>query len=228
MKLKTIYLFKITLMKTKKRNVKNRKMDVRRRIDHQKKVSFNYNEKKEKLKNEVNNSLVHYPDYPQREGGTNYPLPSNLSYELKLLESRHFGQIDEFLPMSRYEILTQTQYGLLGGGVVNNFKELQMTEEIWKNGFTNDKVDNSDFFASHPFNILVDICYRIHLEGLRLITGKTLMEILYLGEISVHNDLMDDSVDREFYFSVCNKISERLHGNFELDITTLTLKDLEA
>ena len=211
----------------KKRNVKNRMMDVRKRIDHRKKIIFNYDEKKDKWKNEVNNSLVHYPDYPQRERGSNYPLPANLSWELKILESRMFGQIDEFFPMSRYEILTQTQYAILGGGVVNNLKELLMTEEIWKNGFTNDKVDNSDFFTSHPFNILVDVCYRIHLEGLRLITGKTLMEILYLGEISVQNDLFDDSVDKELYCSVCNKISERLHENFELDITTLTLRDLE-
>jgi hypothetical protein len=212
-------------MKTKSRNVKKRMMDVRRRIDHRKKINFNYDEKKEKWKNEVNKSLVHYPDYPQREGGSNYPLPACLSWELKLLESRMFDQIDEFFPMSRYEILTQTQYVILMGGVVNNFKELKMTEEIWKNRFTNE--NSSDFITSHPFNILVDVCYRIHLEGLRLITGKTLMEILYLGESSVQNDLFDDSVDKELYCSVCNKISERLHENFELDITTLTLRDLQ-
>jgi hypothetical protein len=214
-------------MSKQTKKLKNRKMDVRRRIDHRKKIIVNYDEKKEKWKKEVNNSMVHYPDYPQREGGLNYPLPAHLSYQLKILESRMFGQIDEFFLMSRYEILTQSQYSILGGGVVNNYKELQMTEEIWKNGFSNDKVDNIDFFTSHPFNILVDVCYRIHLEGLRLITGKSLMEILYLGEISVQNDLFDNIVDKEFYFGVCNKISEKLHENFELDITTLTLKDLE-
>jgi hypothetical protein len=213
-------------MSKQTKKVKNRKMDVRRRIDHRKKIIVNYDEKKEKWKKHVNSNLVHYRDYPQREGGMNYPLPFNLSYELKLLESRMFGQIDEFFPMSRYEILTQTQYCLLGGGVVNNFKELQMTEEIWKNGFTNDKVDNSDFFTSHPFNILVDVCYRIHLEGLRLITGKSLMELLYLGEVSVQNELYDTG-DMEFYRSACNKIFERIQENPELDITTLTLKDLE-
>jgi len=212
----------------KRRNVKNRKMDVRRRIDHRKKIDFNYDEKKEKWKNEVNKSLVHYPDYPQREGGSNYPLPAHLSLELKILETRMFGQIDEFFPMSRYEILTQTQYCILGGGVINNFKELQMTEENWENGFfMNEKLDNTEFLTAHPFNILVDVCYRIHLEGLRLITGKSLMEILYLGEVSVQNDLFDDSVDKELYLSVCNKISERIQENPELDITTLTLKDLE-
>lgn len=212
-------------MKTKSRNVKNRMMDVRSRIDHRKKINFNYDEKKEKWKNEVNKSLVHYPDYPQREGGSNYPLPAYLSWELKLLESRMFDQIDEFFPMSRYEILTQTQYSILGGGVVNNFKELKMTEEIWKNRFTNE--NSSDFITSHPFNIMVDINYRLHLEGLRLITGKSLMDLLYLGEISVQNDLFVNSVDKEFYFRVCGKISERLHENFDLDITTLTLKNLE-
>ncbi len=199
-------------------------MDVRRRINHRKKIDFNYDEKKEKRKNEVNTSLVHYPDYPQREGGTNYPLPDYLSWELKILESRLFGQIDEFLPMSRYEILTQSQYGILGGGVVNNFKELQMTEEICKNRIT--KENSREFVTSHPFNILVDVGYRIHLEGLRLITGKSLTDILYLGEISVQNDLCD-SGDMGFYRSVCDRIYERLHENFDFDITTLTMKDLE-
>ncbi len=79
--------------------------------------------KRKNRKNEVNKSLVHYPDYPQREGVSNYPLPAYLSWELKVLESRMFNEIDEFFPMSRYEILTQTQYSILGGGVVNNFKE---------------------------------------------------------------------------------------------------------
>jgi len=213
-------------MKPKKRKVKNRKMDIRRRMDHQKEIIINYDEKKEKWKKHVNSNLVHYRDYPQLEGGLNYPLPDNLSWELKILESRMFDQIDEFFPMTRYEILTQTQYGILGGGVVNNFKELQITEEIWKNGFTNDKVDNSALFTSHPFNILVDISYRIHLEGLRLITGKSLREILYLGEISVQNELYDTG-DMELYRSACNKIFERLQENPDLDITTLTLKDLE-
>lgn len=209
----------------KNRNVKNRMMDVRRRIDHRKKINFNYDEKKEKWKNIVNTNLIHYPDYPQRERGTNYPLPDYLSLELKLLESRMFDQIDEFFPMSRYEILTQTQYSILGGGVVNNFTELQMTEDIWNNRFS--KENSSELLTSHPFNIIVDINYRIHLEGIRLITGKSLMDILYLGEISVQNDLFDNSVDKEFYFRVCDKISDRLQDNFDLDLTTLTLKNLE-
>jgi hypothetical protein len=209
----------------KKINLKNRKMDVRNRIDHRKKIIFNYDEKREKWKSEVNTSLVHYPDYPQREEVPNFPLPAHLSWELKILESRLFGQIDEFFPIARYEILTQSQYSILGGGVVNNFKELQMTEEIWKNRFTEQNC--SELISKHPFNILVAINYRIHLECLRLITGKSLMDLLYLGEVSVQNDLYDTG-DMEFYRSVCDKIYERVHENFELDITTLTLKDLEA
>ncbi len=73
---------------------------------------------------------------------------------------------------------------------------------------------------------MVDVCYRIHLEGLRLITGRSLMDILYLGEINVQNDIFDNSVDKELYKGVCNKISEKLLENIEFDITTLTLKDL--
>ncbi len=52
------------------------------------------------------------------------------------------------------------------------------------------------------------------------------MDILYLGEINVQNDIFDNSVDKELYKGVCNKISEKLLENIEFDITTLTLKDL--
>ncbi len=52
------------------------------------------------------------------------------------------------------------------------------------------------------------------------------MEILYLGEISVQNELYDTG-DMELYLSACNKIFERLQENPDLDITTLTLRDLE-
>jgi len=217
----------------KKRKTNRRKMDYRRKMDFRKrkgnrkimKIENPAFSQKELRKNQTN-KIVKYPDYPQREGIPNLPLPDNISWELKILEARFFDQIDEFYPMAKLEILTQTQYCILGGGVVNNFKELQMTEEIWNNGksFT-DFISSGE--AGKSFKILVAANYRIHLEALRLITGKSLMDILYLGEISVQNELIDAG-EKEFYLGVCKRITDMFYENPDLDITKLSFKDLDA
>lgn len=211
---------------TKKRQNKRKKMDYRRRMEFIKQVKKESNGPKEKLK-KMTNENVKYPDYPQREDIPNFPLPTDVSFVLKNLESRFFNQIDEFYSVSRYEILTQTQYGLLGGGVINNMEKLQMTGEIWDNikSFSDQIITTGKIRSS--FNILVALNYRIHLETLRLITGKSLMDILYLGEINVQNDI-SDSNDMDFYNSVGSKIYEMLCSNHDLDLTTLSLKDISV
>jgi hypothetical protein len=217
---------------TKRKN-NRKKMDYRRKMDYRKEMekgkrikiknpAFSPKELRKKQANEI----IKYPDYPQREGIPNLPLPDNISWELKILEARFFDQIDEFYPMAKLEILTQTQYCLLAGGVVNNFKELQLTEEIWNNGKS-----FADFISSgeagKSFKILVAVNYRIHIEALRLITGKSLMDILYLGEISVQNELFDAG-EKEFYLGVCKRILDMLSENPDLDLTKLSFKDLDA
>jgi len=215
----------------RKRKTNRRKIDCRRKMDYRKKME---NRKLMKIKNPAfspkelrknqTNRMVKYPAYPQREGIPNLPLPVNISWELKALEARFFDQIDEFYPKAKIEELTQTQYSILAGGVKSNMVKLKMTEEIWNNGKS-----FAEFIATgdtvHTFMLLVAGNYRIHLEALRMITGKSLMDILYMGEICVHNEF--DEVDNEFYKSVCSKIHDMLLADHNLDITRLTMKDLE-
>ena len=144
----------------------------------------------EKRKREFNEK-GYVMGYPQVEGVPNLPLPENLSHSLKMLESRFYLQIDEFVPTSSMEILTKTQYLILVGGVKNNMTQLQMNEKIWNNHIQlSDQVS-----TTHSFIICVSFNYRIHLEGLRLMTGKSLMDILYLGEINIQNEF--DKVDNQ-------------------------------
>ena len=57
-----------------------------------------------------------------------------------------------------------------------------------------------------------------------MITGKSLMDILYFGEINVQNEF--DAGDNEFYKSVCRIVNDMLLTD-NLDITKLTLKDID-
>ena len=51
------------------------------------------------------------------------------------------------------------------------------------------------------------------------------MDILYQGEINVHNDFNEEDINS--YQDVCNKIWSRIEKNPSLDISQLTLKDLQ-
>jgi hypothetical protein len=216
---------------TKRKN-NRKKMDYRRKMDYRKEMgkgkimkiknpAFSPKELRKKQANEI----IKYPDYPQRGDMPNLPLPANISWELKDLEARLFEQVDEFYPMAKIEELTQSQYVILASGVKSNMVKLQLTEEIW-----NDSKSFAEFLASgdtgHTFMLLVAADYRIHLEVLRLITGKSLMDILYHGEIRVTNEF--DEADKQFYKDVCKRIYECLNENHDLDLTSLTLANLEA
>jgi hypothetical protein len=212
------------MKKIQKKRLNNRKkMDYRRKLNNQKKINNPHLTQNELRKRQYNES-VWVKDYPQREDVPNLPLPVDVSISLKLLEARMFNQIDEFFPMSSREILTKVQYTILCGGVKNNMTQLQMNEEIWNN-----LKSYSEQFAAgkygQTFNLGVAINYRIHLEALRMITGKSLMDILHEGEIYLQNEF--DEVDNEFYRSVCRKIEDLLWEDHYLDITRLTLKDLD-
>jgi hypothetical protein len=218
---------------SKKRKTDRRKMDYRRRMDYRKKIE---NGKIMQIKNPAfspkelrknqTNKMVKYPNFPQREGIPNLPLPVNISWELKNLEARFFDQIDEFIPMAKIEELTQTQYAILASGVKSNMVKLQMTEEIWNN-----HKSLAEFIttgeAGITFRLHVASNYRIHLEALRIITGMSLMDILYKGEICLQNELFDAG-EKEFYLGVCKRITDMLSENPDLDITQLSLKDLDA
>lgn len=208
-------------------------MDYRRQMDYRKKME---NQKMLKIRNPAfnpkelrkiqTNKAVSYPDYPQREDIPNLPLPANISWVLKDLESRFFDQIDEFYPMAEIEELTQTQYGILAGGVKRNMVKLQMTEAIWSNSKS-----LAEFIAAgkigHTSKLLVAYNYRIHLEALRILSGMSLMDILYKGEICVQNEIFDAG-EKDFYMGICKRLTDMLEENPDLDITTLSYKDLDA
>ena len=128
--------------------------------------------------------------------------------------------------MAKIEELTQTQYVLLAGGVKSNMVKLKMTEEIWNNGKS-----FAEFIATgdtgHSFMLLVAFNYRVHLEALRILSGLSLMDILYEGEINVQNELFDAG-EKEFYMGICNRIMDMLCENPDLDITKLSFKDLDG
>jgi hypothetical protein len=165
------------------------------------------------------NESVWVKDYPQSEGVPNIGLPVDLSIALKVLEAGMFNQVDEFVQMSSMEILTKMQYMILAEGVKNNMTQLQMNEVIWNN-----LKSLADGNTSQTFTLYVAVNYRIHLEALRMITGKSLMDILYFGEINVQNEF--DAGDNEFYKSVCRIVNDMLLTD-NLDITKLTLKDID-
>jgi hypothetical protein len=207
----------------KKRQTNRKKLDYRKRIDNRKKMKNPPLTQNELRKRQYNES-VWVKDYPQREGVPNIGLPVDLSIALKMLEARIFNQVDEFFPMSSMEILTKMQYMLLAGGVRNNMTQLQMNEGIWNN-----LKNFADHFAAgntnQTFTLCVAVNYRIHLEALRIIAGKSLMDSLYVGEISMQNEF--DAGDDEFYKSVCRIVNDMLLADHNLDLTKLTLKDIE-
>lgn len=152
------------------------------------------------------------------------PFPIDLSISVRFLEERLKKNFDDFFPVAQLEKMDILKYQILAGGIKNNMKNFEMDENIWNN-----LKNLSGFVASGnsnmTYNIVADFDYRIHVEGLRLVTVYPLMDILYKGEICVSNEF--DKTDHEFHFSICKKIWDLYQKNPKLDLTALTLKDLK-
>ena len=152
------------------------------------------------------------------------PLPFDLSMAIKSCEIGWIGINDKSIKMAYVEQMDQFKFQILGGGVKNNTIQFQVNDKSW------DKIKSlaalvASGNAGFTYTILTDFRYRIHLEALRMITGNSLMDILYQGEINVHNDFNEEDINS--YQDVCNKIWLRIEKNPNLDISHLTLKDLQ-
>jgi hypothetical protein len=151
------------------------------------------------------------------------PLPIDLSMAIKSCEIGWIGINDKSIKMASVELIDQFKFQILGGGVKNNTIQFQVNDKSW------DKIKRLAALAASgnagfTYTILTDLRYRIHLEALRMITGYSLMDILYHGEINVHNEL--NEADNKLYLTVCNKIWTKLNRDPQSDITKLALKDL--
>lgn len=152
------------------------------------------------------------------------PLPVDLSIAIKSCEIGWIGINGKSIKMAYVELMDQFKFQILGGGVKNNTIQFQVNDKNWidiKNFSSSVASGNAGF----TYTILTDFRYRIHLEALRMITGHSLMDILYQGEINVQNDFSETEI--KSYLKVLEKIWAKIEKDHQLDITKLELKDLD-
>lgn len=148
------------------------------------------------------------------------PFPSNFSMCVKLLEEEWKGYNDEWFRIISKESLDISKFQIIGGGVKNNLDNFHITEERWNNLKSLGKSINLNY------NLYTDFDYRIHVETLRILTGYDLFDILYEGEIRIHNELFDTGeITRQMYNKVCTQMWGKVVKNRKFDITTMELKD---
>jgi hypothetical protein len=136
------------------------------------------------------------------------PLPVNVSLAIKAIE----------LSVVNTEIMNEVTHSIIDRGAANHldFENWNKLQEI-----------SNHFAAEQDFRILCAAPYRILLESVRLITGQSLLDILYLGATNVmKNELSLEDI--KFCYVLCDAILDKVIANPGLDISTLTLADLEA
>jgi hypothetical protein len=151
------------------------------------------------------------------------PLPSDISWALNLAQGGYLGQVDKFIKLPEKENMTEFMYEIFAGGIKSNMSILKITKKEWINiiGLSSSLATGE---MGVKYNIYTDYRFRIHLEALRLMTGKSLMDLLYHGEINIQNEF--DETDNEMYLNVCDKIWSVVEKKPDLDLSQLTLKDL--
>jgi hypothetical protein len=151
------------------------------------------------------------------------PLPSDISWALNLAQGGYLGQVDKFIKLPEKENMTEFMYEIFAGGIKSNMSILKITKKEWINiiGLSSSLATGE---MGVKYNIYTDYRFRIHLEALRLMTGKSLMDLLYHGEINIQNEF--DETDNEMYLYVFDKIWSVVEKKPDLDLSQLTLKDL--
>lgn len=152
------------------------------------------------------------------------PLPMDVSWALRSIEANLFGYDDNFIDLSKIESMSKFMYDVFAGGVKNNMAKLKLTQKIWKNIKKHSPETAMSNYGSEYF-LLADYRFRIHLEALRLLSGKSLMDILYQGEINVQNEFTES--DFQLYLKVCDQIWSMIEQDQSLDLTQLTLEDIQ-
>ena len=152
------------------------------------------------------------------------PLPGDVSWALRSLEVNLMGCDDNYIDSSKIATMHEFQYQVFSGGVKNNMPQLKLTQKKW-NKIKKESVKMASW-EDGSANILYTVYhFRVHLEALRLISEKSLIDILYLGEINVQNEL--DKADHELYHNTCDKIWSMIEKEPDLDLSQLTLRDLQ-
>ncbi len=152
------------------------------------------------------------------------PLPMDVSWALRSLEVNLMGCDDNYIDLSKIEAMSKLMYEVFAGGVKNNMTNFKLTHKLWKNikkcsPETAVRNEGSEYF------LLTDFRFRIHLEALRLLSGKSLMDVLYQGEVNVQNEF--NKSDFELYLNVCNQIWSIVEKEPDLDLSQLTIENIQ-
>jgi len=161
-------------------------------------------------------------EFKEDKNAMRLPLPADVSWALNSIQVSYFDMADKFIRLPDKFIMTELMYQIFAGGVKNNMPQFRLTKKIWENikGLSATVASGKEDIK---FTVYADYRFRIHLEALRLITRKSLMEILFHGEISVQNELETD----QLYRSTCEKIWSMVEKDPSMDLSQLTLEGIQ-
>ncbi len=153
-----------------------------------------------------------------------YPLPMEVAWALREIEVNHRGCVDNYIDSANLHPMSQFQYQVFSEGVKNNMSKLKLTKSDW-DGILERSTKMASGEAGAAINLFTHYRFRVHLETLRLLRGKSLMEILYLGEINVQNEFSE--AEEELYVETCEQIWSMVEQNPDMDISQITPGDID-
>lgn len=153
-----------------------------------------------------------------------YPLPVEVAWALREIEVIHTGCVDNYIDSANLNPMSRFQHQVFSEGVKNSMSMLKLTQNDW-DGIIERSTKMASGEAGAGINLFTHYRFRVHLEALRLLRGKSLMEILYLGEINVQNEFSETDID--LYNNTCEQIWSMVEQNPDMDISQITLGDIE-
>lgn len=153
-----------------------------------------------------------------------YPLPVEVAWALREIEVIHIGCVDNYIDSANPNPMSRFQHQVFSEGVKNSMSKLKLTQSDW-DGIIERSTKMASGEAGAAINLFTHYRFRVHLEALRLLRGKSLMEILYLGEINVKNEFSE--AEEELYVEICEQIWSMVQENPDMDISQLTLENLQ-
>lgn len=153
-----------------------------------------------------------------------YPLPVEVAWALREIDVKLSGYEDNYIDSANLNKMSDFQYQIFAGGIKHNMSQLKLTQNDW-DGIIERSTKMASGEAGAGINLFTHYRFRVHLEALRLLRGKSLMEILYLGEINVQNEFSETDID--LYNNTCEQIWSMVEQNPDMDISQITLGDIE-
>lgn len=156
--------------------------------------------------------------------GPYFPLPVDVAWALREIDVKLSGYEDNYIDSANLNKMSDFQYQIFAGGIKHNMSQLKLTQNDWA-GIKERSTKMASGGAGTAITLFTHYHFRVHLEALRLLRGKSLMEILYLGEINVQNEFCE--AEEELYVETCEQIWSMVEQNPDMDISQITLGDIE-